>query len=237
MAVITTSNFKTVNFYQMPKALINNLKYKNISSNAKLAYMILRDKLSLSIKENWIEKDGRIFVKLSRQSLMEYMNVSINTATKIFKELVESELIVEEATNVKKIAKKIYVCEVEGEVRTKSKEHEEEVDKNESEEVEKEIIEAVQTETGLTNEESRELLKLSNNNIKEVLKYYRYTLKQKDVKNIFNYTRMCIIKKFKIPEDIRNIKGTFNRYEQRKYDFEKLENALFGECSLSEAII
>lgn len=40
-------------FYQTPKALFNNPKYKGLSHGPKLMYSILRDRLDISIKNNW----------------------------------------------------------------------------------------------------------------------------------------------------------------------------------------
>ena len=41
----------TIRFYQVPKSLFNNPKYKGLSLGPKLMYSILRDRLDLSIKK------------------------------------------------------------------------------------------------------------------------------------------------------------------------------------------
>jgi hypothetical protein len=43
----------TLRFYQTPKALFKNPKYRGLSLGPKLMYSILRDRLDLSIKNNW----------------------------------------------------------------------------------------------------------------------------------------------------------------------------------------
>ena len=52
----------TLRFYQTPKALFKNPKYKRLSLGPKLMYSILRDRLELSIKNNWKDEKGYIFI-------------------------------------------------------------------------------------------------------------------------------------------------------------------------------
>ena len=51
----------TLRFYQTPKALFKNPKYKGLSLGPKLMYSILRDRLDLSIKNNWKDEKDYIF--------------------------------------------------------------------------------------------------------------------------------------------------------------------------------
>lgn len=48
-------------FYQLPKVFFTNPNYKDLSNDAKIAYAILRDRLQLSIKNNWIDTEGNIY--------------------------------------------------------------------------------------------------------------------------------------------------------------------------------
>lgn len=103
---------------------------------------------------------------------------------------------------------------------------------HESVKVTKENIVEVKEATGFTDSESIELLKLVKNDVHKIIEYYQYTLRQKGVKNIFAYTKSCIVNKVCIPKenfsDYKELK--FNNFTGRKYDFDKLENALlYGE--------
>lgn len=99
-------------FYQMPKALFNNEKYKGLSLGAKAMYSILRDRQDLSIKNNWVDEEGYIYLlfkiepakddertveeKEPRElSLMEILEVDRKTVMKYKKELVKYGLIVD----------------------------------------------------------------------------------------------------------------------------------------------
>ena len=48
-------------FYQIPKELFINPYYKNLSSDSKLLYALLLDRLSVSMKNQWIDEDGNIY--------------------------------------------------------------------------------------------------------------------------------------------------------------------------------
>lgn len=95
-------------FYQMPKELFTNPIYKKISTEAKVLYGILLDRNSLSLKNDWIDKENRVYIFFSRQEAMEILSFSDKTVTKIFKELKEVNLIEEKKQGLGK-ANIIYV--------------------------------------------------------------------------------------------------------------------------------
>ncbi|WP_318784729.1 replication initiator protein A [Staphylococcus aureus] len=47
-------------FYQLPKVFFTSENYKNLTNDMKIASAILRDRLNLSIKNNWVDEDGNI---------------------------------------------------------------------------------------------------------------------------------------------------------------------------------
>ena len=80
-------------FYQLPKVFFTNPKYTKISNDAKIAYAILRDRLDLSIKNNWIDENGDIFFIYTNETLKSILNISSpNKLSKIKKELENAEL-------------------------------------------------------------------------------------------------------------------------------------------------
>ena len=82
-------------FYQIPKDLFLIDKYKVLSSDAKLLYGMLLDKMHLSRKNNWLNSQGDIYFIFSREKVRELLCISDKTCTKAFKELKEVELIEE----------------------------------------------------------------------------------------------------------------------------------------------
>ena len=89
-------------FYQIPKELFINPYYKNLSSDSKLLYALLLDRLSVSMKNEWIDEDGNIFLVFSRKEAQEKLNLSDKTATKAFKQLTSVKLIYEKRQGFRK---------------------------------------------------------------------------------------------------------------------------------------
>ena len=83
-------------YYQVPKELFANPLYKeNLSSDSKLLYSLLLNRLTLSMKNRWIDEDGNIYLIFPRKEAEEKLNLSKNTITKAFKELATTNLISE----------------------------------------------------------------------------------------------------------------------------------------------
>ncbi|MCB8305196.1 replication initiator protein A [Staphylococcus aureus] len=74
-------------FYQIPKVFFTSENYKNLTNDMKIAYAILRDRLNLSIKNNWVDEDGNIYFVYSNEKLMEILNCKKEKLTKIKKGL------------------------------------------------------------------------------------------------------------------------------------------------------
>lgn len=89
-------------FYQIPKELFVNPYYKNLNSDSKLLYSLLLDRLSVSMKNEWIDEEGNIFLIFSRKEAQEKLNLSDKTVTKAFRQLTEVKLIYEKKQGFKK---------------------------------------------------------------------------------------------------------------------------------------
>lgn len=99
-------------FYQIPKELFTNEYYKGkLSSDAIILYGLLLDRLSVSIKNKWIDENGLIYLILTRKEAMEKLNISDKTATKAFRQLKELKLISERRMGKGKTYK-IYVGKI-----------------------------------------------------------------------------------------------------------------------------
>ncbi|AYX90987.1 MULTISPECIES: replication initiator protein A [Staphylococcus] len=80
-------------FYQLPKVFFTNPKYTNLSNDAKITWSILRDRLDLSIRNNWIDENGDIFFIYTNEKLKSILNISSpNKLSKIKKELTQADL-------------------------------------------------------------------------------------------------------------------------------------------------
>ena len=101
-------------FYQIPKELFVNPYYKNLNSDSKLLYSLLLDRLSVSMKNEWIDKEGNIFLIFSRKEAGEKLNLSDKTVTKAFKQVLEVNLIAEKRQGLGK-PNLIYVGKIQHE--------------------------------------------------------------------------------------------------------------------------
>jgi len=99
-------------FYMIPKSLFNNDKYKGLSLEAKVVYALLRDRMELSKKNNWIDENGDIYLLFSRLEIAEALDCSKPHIIKCFKQLIEYGLIEEKRQGLGK-PNIIYVCHVE----------------------------------------------------------------------------------------------------------------------------
>lgn len=79
-------------FFKLYKFLFEDDKYKNIGLNSKVAYCVYRDLIqqNRNVKK---DKEGKVYIENPRKYLMNTLNVSINTVTKIHKELNKVGLI------------------------------------------------------------------------------------------------------------------------------------------------
>lgn len=90
-------------FYQVPKQLLLNTYYRDLSSDAKLLYGILQDRMELSRENNWVNDKGEIYLIFTRDNAREILGISSkSTITKIFNELSDKELIYEERPGLNK---------------------------------------------------------------------------------------------------------------------------------------
>ena len=51
-------------FYRIPKALFQEPRFQALSTDAKTLYGILLDRMSLSARNGWLDKAGRVFIIL-----------------------------------------------------------------------------------------------------------------------------------------------------------------------------
>ena len=74
-------------FYRIPKALFQNEFFRNLSSDAKILYGLMLDRMSLSIKNQWFDAENRAYIYFSIEDIMELLNCGRNKAIKSLQEL------------------------------------------------------------------------------------------------------------------------------------------------------
>ena len=84
---------KLFSFYRIPKALFQEQRFQNLSTDAKTLYGILLDRMSLSVKNEWFDKQGRVFIIFTIEDVKRTLRCADNKATKLLRELENFGLI------------------------------------------------------------------------------------------------------------------------------------------------
>ena len=74
-------------FYRVPRLLIKDERFKGLSSDAKLLYGLMLDRMSLSMKNGWLDEENRAYIIYTVDAIMEDLGCAKATCVKIMKEL------------------------------------------------------------------------------------------------------------------------------------------------------
>lgn len=74
-------------FYRVPRLLIKDERFKKLSSDAKLLYGLMLDRMSLSIKNKWFDDNNRAYIIYTINSIMEDLGCGKEKAVKVLAEL------------------------------------------------------------------------------------------------------------------------------------------------------
>ncbi|MDD3138342.1 MAG: DUF6017 domain-containing protein [Lachnospiraceae bacterium] len=74
-------------FYRIPKLLYTDGRFKGMTSDAKTLYGLLLDRVSLSVKNSWVDEQGRIFVYCTLESVEVALGCAEQKAIKLLSEL------------------------------------------------------------------------------------------------------------------------------------------------------
>ena len=80
-------------FYRIPKLLFQDSRFQPLSTDAKTLYGILLDCMSLSARNGWLDKAGRVFIIYTVQEVQDSLGCADKKATKLLRELEEYGLI------------------------------------------------------------------------------------------------------------------------------------------------
>lgn len=74
-------------YFRIPRLLITSPRFKNLSVEAKLLYGMMLDRMSLSVKNEWYDEDGRVYIYFTVEEICEDMNCGRDKAMKLLGEL------------------------------------------------------------------------------------------------------------------------------------------------------
>ena len=74
-------------FIRVPAVFFRDERFKKMSTDAKVLYGILLNRMDLSAKNGWFDEQGRVYIICTLEEIMETMNCADNKATKLMDEL------------------------------------------------------------------------------------------------------------------------------------------------------
>lgn len=74
-------------FYRIPRQLITGEGFKSLSTDAKLLYGLLLDRMGLSAKNGWYDKVGRVYIYYTLDEIQEDLGCGHNKAVRLMAEL------------------------------------------------------------------------------------------------------------------------------------------------------
>ena len=80
-------------FYRIPKALFTNPTYRRLSSDAKILYGLMLDRMGLSLRNQWLDENDRVFIYFTLEDAQEYLYCGHTKGVALFAELEKVGLI------------------------------------------------------------------------------------------------------------------------------------------------
>lgn len=78
---------ESFSFFRIPKLLFTDSIFAKLSSDAKVLYGILLDRMNLSMKNSWIDEENKVYIIFTIEEIAEIMCCATQKATKILQEL------------------------------------------------------------------------------------------------------------------------------------------------------
>ena len=78
-------------FFRIPRLLITSPHFRGLSTEAKLLYGMMLDRMGLSLKNGWHEEDGRVYIYYTVEEIAEDLNCGREKAIKLVAELDDSK--------------------------------------------------------------------------------------------------------------------------------------------------
>ena len=74
-------------FYRIPKALFTEPNFRELSTDAKVLYGILLDRMSLSLKNQWLDAQNKVYIIFTVEEIMDALNCANQKAMRLMVEL------------------------------------------------------------------------------------------------------------------------------------------------------
>lgn len=82
-------------FFRIPKALVLDKRFRDVSLEAKVLYGLLLDRMSLSAKNEWFDDEKRVYIIFTIEEAMEQLGYARQKTVKLFEELEKMANLIE----------------------------------------------------------------------------------------------------------------------------------------------
>lgn len=80
-------------FFRIPRALMKDERFRNLSTDAKLLYSLMLDRMCLSQQKGWLDKQNRVYIYYTLNEIQDTLTCGHNKATRLMTELEKYALI------------------------------------------------------------------------------------------------------------------------------------------------
>lgn len=109
-------------FYRIPKALFTEPNFRELSTDAKVLYGILLDRMSLSLKNQWLDAQNKVYIIFTVEEIMDALNCANQKATRLMVELEKQAGLIERKRQGLGRPNLIYVKNFAATIKSKSRE-------------------------------------------------------------------------------------------------------------------
>jgi hypothetical protein len=107
-------------FYRIPKALFTEPNFRELSTDAKVLYGILLDRMSLSLKNQWLDAQNKVYIIFTVEEIMDALNCANQKATRLMVELEKQAGLIERKRQGLGRPNLIYVKNIAATINSKS---------------------------------------------------------------------------------------------------------------------
>ena len=70
-------------FYRLPKILFTDARFSKLSAEAKILYGLMLDRMSLSIKNGWIDEENHVYIYFKLEDALDMLNIGKDKEVKL----------------------------------------------------------------------------------------------------------------------------------------------------------
>ena len=101
-------------YFRIPKALFQDHRFRQLSTDARTLYGILLDRMSLSVKNGWLDEQGRVYIIYTVREVQKSLCCAEHKAVKLFRELEGMDLIERKRRGLPQLCRKSGLGDCQG---------------------------------------------------------------------------------------------------------------------------